>query len=128
MLGKTVRVPRHVELSELGWRRAGPPLTSSFSPKLVQRFGSKETGGAGLQPGMFFVTLPKCILLWAPSKKQLNLSEWHRNALIWRPRSGWYAPARREEPRAASHPRARACRSRFRTGGRPDEQTFRCLE
>ena len=37
MFSKTVRVPRHVELSEPGWRQTGPPLTSSFSPKLVQR-------------------------------------------------------------------------------------------
>src|SRR5215469_17434620 len=38
MLGKTIRVPRHVELSEPGWRRSKPPLLSSFcSPKLEQR-------------------------------------------------------------------------------------------
>src|SRR5580698_281280 len=48
MLGKTVRVPRHVELSEPGWRRTGPSLTSSFSPKLVQRcWKLGKTGGTG---------------------------------------------------------------------------------
>ena len=33
MLGKTVRVPRHVELSEPGSRRTKPSLTSSYFAK-----------------------------------------------------------------------------------------------
>ena len=37
MLGKTIRVPRHVELSEPGWRRTKPPLVELYSPKLEQR-------------------------------------------------------------------------------------------
>ncbi len=49
MLGKTVRVPRHVELSEPGWRRAGPSLTSSFSPKLVLRCWKKDRAVQGLK-------------------------------------------------------------------------------
>src|SRR6202142_2834308 len=80
MLGKTVRVPRHVELSEPGWRRADPPLTSSFSPKLVQRFWKfvengryrvKKTGNA-------YNRFPIWILLWAPSKMQRFCCEPHR--------------------------------------------------
>src|SRR5277367_5856610 len=58
MLGKTVRVPRHVELSEPGWRRAGPSLTSSFSPKLVQRFWKFVENGryrVKKKPGTFTI-------------------------------------------------------------------------
>ncbi len=36
VLGKTVRVPRHVELSEPGWRRTKPSLTSSYFAKACE--------------------------------------------------------------------------------------------
>ena len=34
VLGKTVRVPRHIELSEPGWRRTDPPRVELFSQSL----------------------------------------------------------------------------------------------
>ncbi len=48
-------------------------------------------------------------------------------SFIYPPPSGWSAPAVRAEPRAASRPKGRVCRSRFRTGGLPGERTFRSL-
>src|SRR5450631_2045617 len=93
-----------------------------FRQSLYSDLEVRKRAALGYNRKCFTVTLPKCILLWAPSKKQLNLGERHRKHLIWRPQSGWYAPAAREEPRAASHPKARACRSRFRIGGRSEER------
>src|SRR4029077_14899468 len=48
MLGKTVRVPRHIELSEPGRRRTWPPLVSNCSPKAcTSEFWKYGTGGTG---------------------------------------------------------------------------------
>ena len=54
-----------------------------FRQSLLQRVGSKEPGWYWATTGeALTITLPKCILLWAPSKMQLFLGEGHRTPLI----------------------------------------------
>src|ERR1035438_5739195 len=82
MLGKTIRVPRHSELSEPGWRRTGPPLTSSFSPKLILRWWlERAVPGFSYRKCLKFAS-PNCILLCASTKMQLFLRGRHRTALF----------------------------------------------
>src|SRR5438270_640067 len=82
MLGKTIRVPRHVELSEPGWRRTKPPLTSSCIAK--GRLASLEVRNRavlGYEPESAVQSRsPLCILLWSPSKKQRFIGERHPRA------------------------------------------------
>src|SRR5579859_6613548 len=87
----------------------------------------REPGGTGQRTWeVLTVTLPKCILLWAVSKMQLFLGERHRQPIISPLRSGGRVPAELAVRRAASRRRERACRSRFRIGGRPGGRTSRC--
>ena len=84
MLGKTVRVPRHIELSEPGWKRTKPPLNVEFFAKACDsECGSLENGRyRAIEPGTLTITFPVCILLWAPMKMQLFLVKQHRKRLF----------------------------------------------
>src|SRR5579864_1827338 len=77
MLGKTVRVPRHSELSEPGWRRTGPPHVCFFAKAYLAVVG---TGGTWVLnfTKMLKSASPKCILLCATTKMQLFLRGEHR--------------------------------------------------
>jgi hypothetical protein len=56
MLSKTVRVPRHVELSEPGWRRTRQPLVEFFAKAMYSelwKFGNRAVQGQTKQ-GSFY--------------------------------------------------------------------------
>src|SRR5579863_9979161 len=114
------------ELSEPGRKRSEPlPRRVLVAKAFEKRVGSKEPGGTGFKSiwkrlqshslfAYYFGHHQKCNFFFTKASE----------AFIFHWQHDWHGPVRPKVPPGAFHPKARACRSRFRTGGPPDAQTF----
>lgn len=142
MLGKTVRVPRHVELSEPGWRRNWPASHVECFAKACETILEVGTGRyrvkRTIRSGNLYSHVPQLHITLGTDKKAtfsfreasccflFLLFPVHSSTYRWR--SVEHDPARRAAPHAASRRMGQAFQSRSRTGGRLDGRTSQCQE
>src|SRR5277367_5856611 len=98
-----------------------------FRQSLYSDFGSLwKTGGTGSRKNRERLqSIPYLDITLGTIKIATFLLRTASESFIFHWRRSWPAPAAPAERLAASRPRVRACRSRFRTGGRPGGRTFR---